>query len=578
MSGTTAIPASAIVQVIPSVISAGGTALDLSGLILTQFSRIPIGTVENFASAVDVATYFGANSVEAPLANTYFLGFDNSNVKPANLLFAQYNQNNVAAWTRGGGLGGMTLAQLQALSGSIIVSIDGVQHTASNVVLSSATSFSAAAELITVGLATTGPVGATISGSISGTTLTVASVSSGTIALNQEVHGVGVTAGTQISAFVTGTGTTGTYTVTISQSVTPAEAMTTNAPTVTYDSISGAFRFMSGTTGVSSTIGYVSGTLAASLNLTQATGAVLSQGALAATPASFMTAVALQTQNWASFMTAFDPDNGSGNANKILFAQWSNAQNNRYVYCGWDTDITPTQSTAATSSFGYISNTNDTFSGIVPIYSPTQGPTIAAFVMGAIASIDFTETNGRATFAFRSQTGIAADVVNQTIMNNLLANGYDFYGAFATANDQFTFLYNGQVTGPFSWLDSYINQIWMNNEFQLDLIELLIAAKSIPYNQAGYTMIKAALGDTIQQALNFGAIRTGVTLSQLQVSLVNSAAGLAIDSTITQQGYYLQVLDPTPQVRAARGSPPCKFWYADGQSVQMINLASVEIQ
>ena len=65
---------------------------------------------------------------------------------------------------------------------------------------------------------------AVVTGSISGTTLTVTSLLSGdSIALGQYIGGTGgggVSAGTYITAFVTGVGTTGTYTVNNSQTVT----------------------------------------------------------------------------------------------------------------------------------------------------------------------------------------------------------------------------------------------------------------------------------------------------------------------------------------------------------------------
>jgi hypothetical protein len=54
---------------------------------------------------------------------------------------------------------------------------------------------------------------------ISGTTMTVSTVTSGTILLGMEVTGSGVTAGTRITALGTGTGGTGTYTVSESQTV-----------------------------------------------------------------------------------------------------------------------------------------------------------------------------------------------------------------------------------------------------------------------------------------------------------------------------------------------------------------------
>lgn len=74
-------------------------------------------------------------------------------------------------------------------------------------------------------------------GSISGTTLSLSSVSSGALYVGATITGSGVTAGTRITAFVTGTGGAGTYTVSASQSV---------ASTTIYDqAIAGMIRFNS---------------------------------------------------------------------------------------------------------------------------------------------------------------------------------------------------------------------------------------------------------------------------------------------------------------------------------------------
>lgn len=56
-------------------------------------------------------------------------------------------------------------------------------------------------------------------GSISGTTLTITAVTLGALELGCTIHGAGIAANTRISAFGTGTGGTGTYTVTKSQTV-----------------------------------------------------------------------------------------------------------------------------------------------------------------------------------------------------------------------------------------------------------------------------------------------------------------------------------------------------------------------
>jgi hypothetical protein len=54
---------------------------------------------------------------------------------------------------------------------------------------------------------------ATVTASISGTTMTVSAVASGTVLVGAVISGTGVTAGTRITDYGTGTGATGTYTV-----------------------------------------------------------------------------------------------------------------------------------------------------------------------------------------------------------------------------------------------------------------------------------------------------------------------------------------------------------------------------
>jgi hypothetical protein len=492
------IPASAIVSITPNVIGAGGSGLDLVGLILTDSTRPPIGTVQRFASAVDVATYFGPASVEAGLATTYFNGYVNSDIKPALLLFSQYNPAAAAGYLRGANPG-LTLTALQALTGTLTYSAAGSPLTSSTITLSGATSFSNAATIIQA-------------------------------------------------------------------------AFTSPTFTVTYDSVSGAFVFTNTATGASSTASFATGSLAATLKLTAATGAVTSQGALAAVPGTAMDAVVAQTQDFVSFMTTFEPSASDA----VLFATWNNGKLNRYLYVSWDTDATPTTS-SDTASVGYLI-TQAGLSGTMMIYEPTDGANKAAFVMGSIASINYNAFNRRVNMAFRSGSALTAGVTNQTIASNLNANGYNFYGAYATANAQFQFLYNGQVSGPFKWVDSYINQIQLNNALQLALMNLLVSFPSIPYNNDGYSLIETAMLDPVLAALTFGTIRAGVTLSNAQAAAVNALVGKTISDIITQRGWYISIADPGAAARALRTSPVVYLFYCDGGSVQRIQVTSDMIQ
>ena len=502
-------------------------------------------------------------------------------------MFAQYNATAVAAYLRGGSTAALTLAQIKAVTGTLNAIIDGYTYPIASLDLSSATSQSSAAGIIQTGLNASKPTQATAVGSISGTVFTAASSLTGAFAPGQILSGSGVTVGTTIIAQLTGpTGGLGTYTVSASQTAS-STGMTAKGQdvAVTFDSVSNAFIITSGTTGAISTAAFCTGTAAAPLLLTLATGAMLSQGAAAATPGGAMSAITLITQNWATFMTAFDPDGGSGNTVKQAFAAWNTAQNNRYAYICWDPDVTPEQSVPATNSLGYILVQNGN-SGTVLI-SETSFSNYAQFACSYAASLDFTRQNGRTTIAFRSQPGLVALVTDQQTAINLggnpqvngdFGNGYNYYGAFATANSNFVNFQRGTITGKFQWFDSYVNQIWLNNQFQLALMNLLQNTNSIPYNRAGNSIIEAALADPISAAVNFGAIRAGVALSNAQISEVNQSAGLDISSALQTQGWYLQIGVANSSVRQNRGSPPMTFWYVDGESVQSFTLASILIQ
>ena len=649
------IPASRIVQIIPSVEGATGAQLALNGLMATENWRVPINTVANFSDAAEMNGYFGATAIEAVWGGIYFNGFTGRTQLPSALLVAQFPASSVGAWLLGGPFDTLTIPQVQGINGTLSIVVDGYTYTAPSLNLSAATSYTAAAGLIQsalnntlasaavsasaggsiaaqTGVTATGyisgnvlnitstptaflPVGASVTGvgvtantvvtaqltgvaggigtyavnntqsAVTGTmtfsygvmTLTGANAS-GTFSIGQTLSGSGVTTGTMITALGTGTGGPGTYYVSPSQTVSSQTITATGTPlSVTFDVTSGGLKIASGSVGsLVSTIAFATGTTATQLFLTAQSGAVISQGATAQTPGEFMNAMVLLNQDWANVFTVFDPDGGpqNGPGQKLLWSAWVNGQNDRYAYIGWDADLTPTTSDAATTSFGYQVVEVFDYSGTFPVWDNSMAG-YAAFVAGSAASLNFGQTNGRATFAFRSQTGLVADVTTDLVYTNLISNNYNIYGAFATAAQQFIFMYPGLISGPFLWMDSYQNQIFMNAAFQVDYMELLTQVFSIPYNGAGAAQMEQAVLSTIQQMVNFGAIRTGVTLSSLEIEEVNSQAGYPIDQTLFAQGWYYQVQAATPAVRQARGSPPVFFWYVDGQSVQMITQNSI---
>jgi hypothetical protein len=504
------IPASRIARINPSVISGGGNPLAMNGLYLTQSLLMPTGSVFNFASVQAVINFFGPASPEAAQAAIYFAGYTNSSLKPGGMLFAAFNLAARAAFLQSGSLAGVSLTQLQTLSGTLTITVDGTPETSAAIDLSAATSFTNAAALIVAGF-------------------------------------------------------------------------TTPAFAVAWHPVSSSFVFTSTLTGTAATVAYATGTLAASLNLTKVNGAILSQGAAADTPVTAMTNAINQSQNWVTFLTMWEPVT----ADKLAFLTWSNGQNNRYAYLGWDSDANASVQ-GDESCFGALATAaglggGAAFSGD-PALALVEGTTLAAlalnlasFVAGSIASINFAGINGRRTVAFLSSGSIQPTCADDSIAENLLANGYSFYGSYATANQTFIFLNNGQMFGAFKWLNSYVQQIYLNSQFQLVLMNLLTQVGSIPYNPFGFGMLRNTLADPIAAAIAFGTIRIGVTLSAEQTAIVNQAAGVNAASVIQTQGYYLQILDPGAQARTLRQSPIINFWYADGDDIQQITMSSTDI-
>lgn len=496
-----AIPASRIANVIPSVLSAAGSALDLNGLILSQSASLVSGALQSFATAADVGAFFGLTSTEYKMAQIYFEGQNGATTTPGKLYFGAYSETATAAFLRSGSLASMTLAQLQALTGTLTVTIDGTPNTSASIVLTGATSFTAAAATIEA-------------------------------------------------------------------------AFTSPDFTVDFDTQLSAFVFTSNTTGTASTATYATGTLAAGLNLTQATGAVLSQGADASTPATAMPVFAAAAGDWAGFSTTFEPVL----VDKEAFSAWTAVQGKRYFYAGFDTDVNALTAGSTNTWVAAVLAANE--DGTIPIWAANdaEGALEAAAVLGWAASLNFTQTNGRATLAERSFSGLTPTVTTSAQASALEANGYNYYGDFATSSTQWQFFYPGSITGQYKWADSYVSQIKLNADLQDAMMNLLTSVGSIPYNAAGYSLIHAALADPINAAANFGTIRTGITLSASQVQELYNAVGFDVSQPLNASGWYLDIKDAAPSTRVARQSPPMTLYYNDGGSIQALSLASVEVQ
>ena len=129
------IGANQIVSVPPRVINAGGTDLEITGLLLTSNPLCVFPGTLAYTSAAAVGAYFGLDSAEYNAAQKYFLGYDNSFAKPRRLHFARLVSSAIA-----GSLIGGTAASVDELkavtAGSLTISVDGSKKTVTTLDLS----------------------------------------------------------------------------------------------------------------------------------------------------------------------------------------------------------------------------------------------------------------------------------------------------------------------------------------------------------------------------------------------------------------------------------------------------------
>lgn len=344
------------------------------------------------------------------------------------------------------------------------------------------------------------------------------------------------------------------------------------AATVTYSSINGAFTLTAGTEATGVNVDNIDGTAADALGFGNA-GATVSPGADAQTWAGVLSDIASQSQNWATFTTIKEI---TAIADAQAISEWVQtrfALGAQFMWAFWSTDAAVTSAQDTSSVFAQLRETSP--EGIALVYGTLS---YAAFILGAAASIAWDSPNSTITLAFKAQSGLGANVQDQSIASALIANRINFMGNYATRNDNFILLQPGAILGGFRWIDTYLNSTWLNSALQTQILAGFQMSPRVPYTEEGYTLIRAWVQDVADRAINNGVIDLGVQLSEAQKSeIMRETGGIDISTELYNSGYFLQIVDAPAVVRQARTSPACNFWYSYGGSVHKINLPSTAV-
>lgn len=517
------IPASTIVEVQPRVIVGGQSELELNGLLLISADEVPYpaGVLE-FASAADVAKYFGSESVAAKFATQYFLGYVNKFRAPSRLYVGASAAMSGAthSWLRG--TKPASLSELKKItSGTLNVSVGGEIVKLTALDFSTATTYSDIASKLSTG--------------------------------NE-------------SKFTAAYDARGFFKLTAVATGETELAITEDTP-------------------AAMALGLGGGTDIVSAGQLQQTFPEVMQMVLNTTQ-NFVTFttdmpfdVTLGGSAPASIESEDTPAPASAYADTVYLgaecAKWASS-NWGYVYVGYAYNQTAPKSAAQVANSPALQEIVDNnYDNAALVYGNIF---YAAFIMGSVASIDWNRTQGVITLAFRSGNNLAATITDSADKTTLDGVNVNYYGKFATRNADFDFLYPGKLLASnYTFIDPLVNAIWLNNHLQVGIMNGLIQSPRVPYTERGYTLIRAWMMDSITKALINGTIDTGVELSQTQKEEVAFEAGLDISDELYTQGYYLQILDPGAEVRAVRGTPICNLWYCYAGSVQRIIVDSTAI-
>lgn len=340
--------------------------------------------------------------------------------------------------------------------------------------------------------------------------------------------------------------------------------------TVVFDATNDKFTVTNGKNGEQYSITCPVGDVAVAMGFNEET-CTISAGSEAQTLTATINSLTKAFQNFVTYTTIWETSDDEA----LELAKWAstNASSGTcYLYVLWDSSKANLDSANTSVIAEKLKAENIGATAVVyPSYN------VAAFVMGTAASIAWDNTNGTLTFAFKSQDGLGADVNTTSDANALDAHGVNYVGDFATRNDDFILFYNGQMLGSWQWIDTYLNSIWLCNALQVQIMSGFKSVRRAPYNERGYSMVRAWCRDVINRAITNGVIDAGVTLNETQKSSLVEELGGDYSNEIYNNGYYLQVQDATANTRQQRKSPPCNLVYTYGGAIQKLTLPAIAV-
>lgn len=315
--------------------------------------------------------------------------------------------------------------------------------------------------------------------------------------------------------------------------------------------------------------------VAALLQMTSATGATLSQGINAATPAQNI--AHLQTYFSDQFSIWFvDTMQGLLTDSIILgVASYISAQGDKFCFLPWSNEIALEQSNDTSSIWYQITQAGLNNISIFDEVLLNNSDRVAA-TSGIFASVDLTQPNSALTLAFKTQTGLAQSVTDTSVAQTLDTKQINYYAniGISGTTTAVNWFYGGYTTGKWAYIDNLVAAIWIQIQSQISISSFFGQVPQVPNDPYGDSKVRILLTSVMDDCKTNGIVAIGLTFdAATQQALL--AKGIN-PQELTNNGYVILKTLSTQSQRQARQSAPWIIVYCKASAVQYLPITAVQ--
>lgn len=279
--------------------------------------------------------------------------------------------------------------------------------------------------------------------------------------------------------------------------------------------------------------------LGVQLGLLASLGAVSTPGINAQTAVQAIDASVQTDNDFGSFGfidSTSTPPTPLAQADVVAVSQWTDAQNNTYLYC------LPTSQQEASVLFPVLEG----YSGVAMTLSLQDGQDFAEFCpMEILAATDYTRANASTDYMFYQFANRTATVTDTTTSDSLDAVRCNYVGQVQQAGQKVAFYQRGVLMGgqrAATDQNTFANEMWLKDDITTRILNAFLTLPRIPATNTGRAILLGNVQASVNQAITNGTISVGKILTTAQQQFVTQVTN---DPNAWQQvqniGYWLNV-------------------------------------